>query len=366
MSRTFSLYVLLALVLLIGVLFYQIIEPYVFVLLFSLVLAVLFRPFYDWMRNKLGDRYRLAALLTALAILLVFLLPLGAGLVTAGMQLAQITNQVSKIFSNSEDSEISEQMEKIERSRVVTTIERYYRDLPQKQQERIQESVNRATDGILRQVYEKTIALLSNVFSFVIGLFIVGLALYYLFSEGHIMVRKFKRLLPLADREENALIDQFGRVCRGVIMGTVIAALVQALLAGVAYLVAGTPMIALLTAITMFCAFIPFVGGGTVVVIVGLWMAMTGETWEGVFLVLYGLTAVALTDNVIRAYVIGSEARMNPLIALITVLGGIQLVGLWGIFVGPMIAAFFYTSLKLLHDRLEIEEEMESHPGTSR
>jgi predicted PurR-regulated permease PerM len=56
-------------------------------------------------------------------------------------------------------------------------------------------------------------------------------------------------------------------------------------------------------------------------------------------------------DNLLRAYVIHDSAQLHPLVALISVLGAIQVVGLWGILLGPVVASFFYALLKILRDR---------------
>ena len=73
-----------------------------------------------------------------------------------------------------------------------------------------------------------------------------------------------KRLSPLEDEDVQALFEQFEKVCRGVILGTVVSALAQAVLAGIGFAVAGVPNVLLLMAVTMFFSFIPFLGAGSV------------------------------------------------------------------------------------------------------
>ena len=51
---------------------------------------------------------------------------------------------------------------------------------------------------------------------------------------------------------------------------------------------------------------------------------------------------------------------MHPLLALVSALGGLKLVGLWGVFLGPIVAALFYTLLKVMDDRLESNPDQES------
>ncbi|QEG36950.1 AI-2E family transporter [Bythopirellula goksoeyrii] len=357
MSRQLSLYLLLATVLLIGVLFYQVIEPFVFSLLFATVLAVLFRPIYEWVVSHLGGHERLAAIVTSLGILLLILLPIGGALLMAGAQLANVAGQISSLEKEGEDSKLKENLEELEKSRLAQTVEKFYQDLPLKQRRKVDELISRAGEGFVKRVYEKTASFAGDLIDFAIGFIVTGLALYYFLADGPQLMKQLHRFLPLEAKEEFALADQFGKVCRGVVLGTVVAALAQAVLAGIGFLVAGVPNILLLMTITMFFAFIPFVGGSSVVFLVAAWLALEERYLAAGLLAVYCALLISTSDNLIRAYVIGSETKMNPLVAFITVLGAIQLIGLVGIFVGPMIAALFYTLLKLLRDRIVSDEK---------
>jgi hypothetical protein len=58
-------------------------------------------------------------------------------------------------------------------------------------------------------------------------------------------------------------------------------------------------------------------------------------------------------DNFIKPYILHGRAKLHPLLALLSVLGGVQALGLWGIFIGPMVAAFLYALLNILHQELK-------------
>jgi predicted PurR-regulated permease PerM len=378
---------LLATLVLIGVLFYQVIQPFIFSLLFATVLAVLFRPLYRRVTIWLGNRPRVAAGVTTTGIMLLILLPLGGALVVAGFQLFDVTQDVAALLKaepiaeqlsdqlpeqrqttddgardsddvaeEEDESTIAKGIKQFEQSQFVKTVNEYYFDLSIQHRKRIESVSSQAADGFVKKVYERTVGLVGDAINSVIGLVVTALALYYMFADGQTMLRQAKDLLPLDDAEEDALIEQFGKVCRGVIIGTVVAALGQAIMAGIGFAVAGVPNVLLLMAVTMFFAFIPFVGAGSIVTLVSLWLFLDGRSVAAILLLTYGLLVVSTMDNLVRAWVIGSEAKMNPLVAFITVVGALQLIGLWGIFVGPLIAAFFYTLLRLLRERIVREE----------
>jgi predicted PurR-regulated permease PerM len=79
---------------------------------------------------------------------------------------------------------------------------------------------------------------------------------------------------------------------------------------------------------------VPFVWGG-----VALWLLATGKTWAGVFLLIWGATAISWIDNVVRPFVISSATRIPFLLVMFGVLGGLAAFGLVGLFIGPVILA---------------------------
>ncbi len=84
MSRHVTLAVLLCLIAAIGLLFFQVIRPFVVAIFVSIVLAVLFAPIHRWLSERLGGRNRIAAALTTTLVLLLVLLPIGFTLLMAG------------------------------------------------------------------------------------------------------------------------------------------------------------------------------------------------------------------------------------------------------------------------------------------
>ena len=69
-------------------------------------------------------------------------------------------------------------------------------------------------------------------------------------------------------------------------------------------------------------------------------------------LAIFGTAVVSTVDNIVKPVVLHGRSNLHPLLALLSVLGGIQVLGPIGIFVGPMVVAFLQTLLNLLHDEL--------------
>jgi len=199
--------------------------------------------------------------------------------------------------------------------------------------------------------------------NFLLGLVIMLLSLYFFLADGPTMVNAAVRLSPLDQRYQKQLIEEFDGVSRAVVLATLLAAVGQGVIAGIAYLIVGMPSAVLLTVMTMLLALVPFVGATSVWGSCCLWLYYVEErAGAAIFLLIWGLCAVSLIDNVIRPYVLHGQSNLHPLLALLSVLGGIQVLGPIGIFVGPMVVAFLQALLNILRTELE---SMEQAPNTT-
>ena len=78
-----------------------------------------------------------------------------------------------------------------------------------------------------------------------------------------------------------------------------------------------------------------------------------GSTVTAVLLAIYCGAIVSMADNVIKPMVLHGRSNLHPLLALLSVLGGVQALGPIGIFVGPMVVAFLQTLLNMLQTELD-------------
>lgn len=193
----------------------------------------------------------------------------------------------------------------------------------------------------------------SFVANFVIGLAVLIISLYYFLADGPAMITTVMRLLPLDDRYERQLLDEFDRISRAVVLATLLSAVVQGILAGVGFAVLGFDAIFLLTVVTMVLALVPFVGAAAVWGSCAVWLLVYEErVGAAIALVIYGVCVISMADNVIKPIVLHGQSKLHPLLALLSVLGGVRALGPIGIFVGPMAVAFLQALLNILQTEL--------------
>ncbi|MCA9151522.1 MAG: AI-2E family transporter, partial [Planctomycetales bacterium] len=188
----------------------------------------------------------------------------------------------------------------------------------------------------------------------ILGVCIMTLAMYYFLKDGPAMVITLMKLSPLDDRYELELLTEFDKVSRAVVLATLLSAVAQGVLAGIAYLIAGFNSVFLLTALTIIFALVPFVGAAAIWLPAALWMMLIDDNYVGgVIMMVYGFAIISMVDNLIKPIVLHGQSKLHPLLALLSVLGGVQALGPIGILVGPMIVSFLQALLNILHHELQ-------------
>jgi predicted PurR-regulated permease PerM len=154
-------------------------------------------------------------------------------------------------------------------------------------------------------------------------------------------VCRFARRLAGAQGEHSARLA--ARAIRGVALGIIVTALVQACLAGIGLLVAGVPFAAVLTAL-VFALCIAQLGPLPVLVGAVAWTYWSGSTGWAAALLLWTLLVVSI-DNVLRPVLIRKGADLPLWLVFSGVVGGLLAFGIVGLFVGPVVLAVSYSLL---------------------
>lgn len=219
------------------------------------------------------------------------------------------------------------------------------------------EQVRQNLDNLLAYLQPHLISFGGGSVAFVIkllvGLTILLVSLYFFLCDGPSMVRTLMDLSPLDNRYEEELLAEFDRTSRAIVLATVLSAVAQGLTAGIAYYFLGAPSAFLLTALTIVCALIPFVGTAIVWVPVATYMALYQDKMpNAIILAVYALLIVGTIDNLIKMLILHGQSQLHPLLALLSVLGGLQALGPIGILIGPLAVTLLQTTLSILRREL--------------
>jgi predicted PurR-regulated permease PerM len=367
MARIVSFVVLLLILLAIFGLFFRVMADFLLPMFLAVLLVVIFSPLHVWIQKRCKNHDRVAAMLTTAAIGLIFFVPAAYIL----FQAAQEGGNLGKVIIYGEASDEKKKDAKPEpRDELVAEKLKEGQDF-QKGLDRLASKVAKYAEekaGIIidmqevqKKILEKAKLYLTPlakgafefVMSFCLGFFVLVISLYYFLADGPAMIRAIMRLSPLDDKYEEQLIEQFGNVTRAMVVATLLSAVAQGLLAGVGFYFAGVESVFLLTVLAMLFAIIPFIGSAGVWVPVCLWIGFVDQkTWPAIILAVYCGAIVSSVDNLIKPWILHGRSNIHPLLALLSVLGGVQALGPIGIIVGPMAVAFLQTLLEMVNKEM--------------
>ncbi len=339
---TFEEVSFLALVVVVSVAFVALIAPYFGAILWALVAAILFSPTYHFIHSHMPRRHNLAAFITLMTIIAVIILPT----LVVGMAL---TDQASALYSRIQTGAFD--LEAIFKQVHASLPDWAHRLLARMGMADFARASETITNGIVTQAQNlagRALQIGQSAFNIILAGGVMLYLTFFLLRDGTRLMERFRRAIPLEPTRRDALIDHFVVVVRATIKGSVVVAILQGFVGGVVFWFIGVPAPVLWGVVMGVFSFFPAVGTGIVWVPVAILLLVAGQTWQGLFLVFCGFFVIGLIDNVVRPVLVGHDARMPDFVVLISTLGGLQMFGISGFIVGPLLAALFLAAWDIL------------------
>jgi predicted PurR-regulated permease PerM len=328
-----------------------IIWPFAQPLLWAGLAAIMFQPLYRNVLRRMRGRRNPAAGVSLLVIFFVVMVP---ALWIASMVVQQAIVLVTRLQQQPIDlAAMFDSVYIMLPSVAQDAIDRSgWADMATFQA-RVQELLSESAGMIATQAVSIGSGALSFFLSFGVALYVM----YFLLRDGERIGRTVLRAVPVEYSIAQRLAERFLGIVRATIKGTGVVALVQGALATITLMIAGVPSALLFGVITAIFALVPVIGSGAVWVPAGLYLLLTGEYWQGIFVLLTGFFIISSADNVLRPILVGRDTGIPDWIILITTLGGISLVGFSGIVLGPLVAGVFLASWSILREQRDEDEE---------
>jgi len=315
-----------------------VLRPFVSALLWAVVLCFSSWPVYQRLLGWLGNRRTLAALVMTLAMMLIVLLPF---LIVAAT-LADNVKELDAAVRGWIDAGPPPPPEWLARVPVVgQTVMDYWQSLAT-DSTRLWTDARRLIEPVSLWLLKIGLALGGGLIQLALSIFIA----FFLFRDGVSVANRLNNLVQRigGDRGKHLLIVA-GKTVRGVVYGILGTALVQAVMAGIGFLIAGVPGVALLALLTFFASVVPVVGTALTWVPAAIWLFHQGSTGWGIFMLIWGVV-VANVDNVVKPWLISQGSNLPFILIVFGVLGGALAFGFIGVFLGPTLLAVSFRLLE--------------------
>lgn len=234
-----------------------------------------------------------------------------------------------------------------------------------RQVDQLQAELERSLKQVLLSIAQRTFGaagvaapgaaanILGILTSGIIGSLMFVIALYYFLADGPALLAASERLVPVHVDYQRQLRTRFELVVRAVVLATFLAALIQGLLTALAVSFAGFGLFFVFLFVAALVSLIPLAGTWLVWGPCAIWLAHEGHWGAAILLALFGAIVIGTMDNVIRTYVLQSDAKLHTLLAFVSVLGGVQVMGLWGVFIGPIVASCLHALVQIFNSELK-------------
>jgi len=312
-----------------------ILQPFAKAIAWGIIIVLTTWPLYRLFLHLLPTRPTFAALLTTfslLAIQFLAIIPLAASLIN---EINQLTN-TAQTNSSSQDFLTNLQVPDFLLSiPYVGELLKEKLSLLQSQSGAFMQLFQTYQSQLLALAQFTLKGIVSGTIIFVLS-FIIS---FFLFINGAKLGAQIISISQKLGGERLLHLLEAARLTvRGAMYGVVATAIVQGILAGFSFWVAGTPIPFLLGFVSMFLSLIPF-GTPFVYVPVSLYMLSTDHTGAAIFILIWGVAIVSTSDNFLRPLFISQVTSTPILLVFMSILGGIFSFGLVGIFIGPAVIA---------------------------
>jgi len=313
-----------------------ILSPFLGDFLWAIILAFTFYPLFMRLKNLLRGRANLASFLLTAALLIALVLPGFFVLMNVGQE----AKRVYQAFSGSGVNWIEKSISVTERfpSRFKGVLEKFGTE-PEQAEAILRNAIDGTLKAIPKFVGEQVSVVFKNLALFTLHALFVAVALFFFFRDGARYAGLLVELLPLEAKYSQVAVATFSKTVTAVVRGMFITAFLQGVLAGTGFAIAGVPVPVLLGILTAVTSMIPFLGATSVWLPASIWLLVDGQTFWGIGLALYGLLIVSTVDNVLKPLIIGETTKIPVFLLFFTILGGLKVYGVLGIFLGPIILA---------------------------
>ena len=331
----------LLLLALVTVAFFWIISPFFGAVFWAMVLALMFMPVHRRLCALLRGRDTLAALGTLLFCMVIVVVPM---IFVVGAMVDEATSFTQRLRTGEFNPR--------------TYFEQIQNALPGWSRDLLgrfglfnaQDVVDKLTAAVVQggqALTTRALAIGQNTLMLLVNLGIMLYLLFFFLRDGRDLAQTIRRAVPMQRQHTDFLLSKFATVVRATVKGTVVVALVQGMLGGVAFAFLGIHGAVLWGVVMSVLSLLPAIGAALVWAPVAIYLIATGSMIEGLGLAAWGAGVMGMVDNLLRPILVGKETKLPDYLVLLSTIGGLSIFGLNGFVIGPAIAALFVATWAL-------------------
>lgn len=307
---------------------WRMIQPFLGVVAWATVLVIVFYPVHKRLSQRI-KRPSLTALVSCVLVILIILVPVALITLAVVNELAGAVQSLQAAVNYVLDPN----------SRLAGPVLNFLSRFVDINQLRSEEFLLSRLKGVSGQIAGQTLGFLGGLASFFIQMFFVVFTMYYFFKDGENISRTIRDSLPLEREQADGIISRTREVIDASVYGVLSIAIIQGILGGLAFWVLGLPSAIIWGVVMTFLSMVPMLGAFLVWVPAAIYLALTGHWVKALMLAVWGTLVIGMVDNFLRPKLVGSRTRLHELLIFFAVLGGLNVFGVLGVVLGPVVVA---------------------------
>jgi predicted PurR-regulated permease PerM len=321
---------------------FTIFMPFLSALFIAGLFAIVFYPVYEYVKRNVGGRENAGALLTVLLVLVVIMLPLLIMTTVLVQESLDVTREIRQ--GDGLVELVQDGLGKIE--------DKFNEIAPDAG---VSVDLQNVISAVESWVKNNIVSVFSSVVKILINLFLVIIALFFFLRDGEKIKQVLVTWSPLEDKYDLRIMEKIRLAVDAVVKGSLLIAMIQGFLVAIGFLLFGVPSVVLWGFVATIGALIPSVGTAIVWVPGVLYLFfVANEPLMAVLLAAWGVVIVGLIDNFLRPILIERSVKIHPFLILLSVFGGIIMLGPIGFVAGPIVLSFVFALIevypKLMHN----------------
>ncbi|MFZ2831658.1 MAG: AI-2E family transporter [Minisyncoccia bacterium] len=327
-----ELYFLIAILLGAGLVVFFILQPFLYPLILATIFATVFSPVHRKILSITQGNHGLSALSATLLVFVAILLPVAF---LSKQIFSEATQLYTSLVNTGGAGSLSQVIEGVIRGLGIPFLPTASFEL-----------------GVyLKQglsfLIQHLDTIFSNVAKIMVDIFILSLALYYLFKDGHKLKKTVIVLSPLQDTYDESIFRKLEVAINSVVKGNLSVALIQGILTTIGLTLFGVPNPVLWGSAAFIAALVPGFGTSLVLLPAILYLFFTGATGASAGLLVWWVLAVGMIDNFLGPKLVGRGVQLHPFLILLSIFGGIGFFGPMGFLLGPLALSLLFAILEI-------------------
>jgi len=186
---------------------------------------------------------------------------------------------------------------------------------------------------------------------------LVVFTLFYMFRDGERIRQGIADTLPLQQIQMHDISRRTQDVIAATIYGVLVISAIQGTLGTFIFWALGLPSPLLWGVVMFFLSMIPMAGAFLVWVPAAIFLLLTGAYVKAAILVGWGLLVIGSIDNFLSPLLVGRRARLHELLIFFSVLGGLQVFGILGLILGPVVVAITLALIEMVRQSFKPPSE---------